>query len=92
MFVPVGDKILVRRSAPQTQTEGDIIIPEKAREVKPHGVVVTIGNQVKEIASGDTVYFGDFAGTNVKLGTEFGYDPDDKFIVIEEKDVLGVLK
>ena len=91
MFVPVGDKLLVRRSAPQKTTAGDIIIPDKAQETKPHGVVLTTGNKVKEINVGDTVYFGDFAGTNVKLGAEFGYDPSDNYIVIEEKDILGVL-
>lgn len=91
---PLGNRVLIKRSKPQA-TKGGILLPESAQEKPKEGIVVEVGpgsldeNGKKEpmnLKAGDRVLFSSYAGTEIKdLGGE------EDFLILEEKDVLGIL-
>ena len=91
---PLRDRILVERIEEQEQRVGGIIIPDTAKEKPQQGRVVAVGRgRVNDkgdvfpldVKEGDTVLFGKYAGSEVKIdGTEY--------LIIREEEVLGVLE
>lgn len=91
---PLQDRILVRRTEEEKTTKGGIIIPDSAKEKPREGEVVAVGKgkirddgtlRKLDVAKGDRVLFGEYAGTEVTLdGTEH--------VIMREDDVLGILK
>jgi chaperonin GroES len=89
---PLQDRIVVKRLEGETQTKGGIIIPDTAKEKPIEGKVVAVGNgkvlkdgkvRPLEVKVGDTILFGKYSGTEVKLdGVEH--------VLIREDDVLAV--
>lgn len=57
-----GAHVLVAPDVDPEQTEGGIIRPEAARETQHRGTVMLVGD-VPDLAPGDRVLFGQFAGT-----------------------------
>lgn len=91
---PLQDRILVKRSEEESKTKGGIIIPTTAQEKPAQGVVVAVGKgkvledgTVRPLAvkKGDTILFGKYSGTEVKIDGE-------EHIIMREEDVLGVLE
>jgi chaperonin GroES len=85
---------LVKRLEEKEQVQGSIIIPDTAKEKPQEAKVLAVGPgritddgklQPLDIKVGDTVVFGKYAGTEVKI------DGDD-LLIIREDDVLGVLE
>jgi chaperonin GroES len=90
---PLHDRILVKRIAEEEKTKGGIIIPDTAKE-KPHqGTVVAVGPGRREdgkvvpldVKAGDTVLFGKYAGTEIKIEGE-------EHLILREEDVLGIVE
>jgi len=91
---PLQDRLLVKRLEEKEQVQGGIIIPDTAKEKPQQAKVLAVGPgrvtedgklQPIEVKAGDTVVFGKYAGTEVKI------DGDD-LLIIREDDVLGVLE
>ena len=91
---PLHDRLLVRRLEEKEQVQGGIIIPDTAKEKPQQATVLAVGPgrvtddgklQPLDIKAGDTVVFGKYAGTEVKI------DGED-LLIIREDDVLGVLE
>jgi chaperonin GroES len=91
---PLQDRLLVKRLEEKEQVQGGIIIPDTAKEKPQEAKVLAVGPgrvtedgkiQPIEVKAGDTVVFGKYAGTEVKI------DGDD-LLIIREDDVLGVLE
>jgi len=85
---------LVKRLEEKEQVQGGIIIPDTAKEKPQQAKVLAVGPgratddgklQPIEVKVGDTVVFGKYSGTEVKV------DGDD-LLIIREDDVLGVLE
>lgn len=87
-FKPLGKRVLVARLEEETKTSSGIIIPDNAKEKPLMGVVKAIGSKVAEecqcIKEGDTVVFGKYKGSEIKLDNE-------EFIVLDLEDVLGII-
>lgn len=91
---PLGNRVLIKRSKPQA-TKGGILLPESAQEKPKEGVVIEVGpgsvdengkREQMQLKAGDRVLFSSYAGTEVKdLGGE------EDYLIVEEKDVLGIL-
>lgn len=90
-FRPLGDRVLVKRLENQEMTEGGIIIPDSAKEKAQTGTVLAVGPGKYDamgkllpmlVRTGDTVYFGKYAGV------EAGKD----LIVVREEEILGVVE
>ena len=90
-ITPLYDRILVKRVEEDEQMVGGIIIPDTAKEKPQQGEVVAVGEgkvldsgdrQAPDVAAGDTVLFGKYAGT------EITYD-DDEYLILREEDILA---
>ena len=91
---PLSDHVLIRRHEVDEQQEGGIIIPDTAKERPQEGEILAVGpgrmmedghRQPIAVAIGNTVLFGKYAGTEIKL------DQED-LLVMRESDLLGVLE
>jgi chaperonin GroES len=89
---PLHDRIIVKRIKEDEKTKGGIIIPDTAKEKPQQAKVVAVGSGKREdgkvipldVKAGDTVLFGKYSGTEIKL------DGDD-VLIIREEDVLGIV-
>jgi len=91
---PLSDRVVVNPSEAETTTAGGIVIPDTADKDKPsRGTILAVGNgkyidgklQPLQVKIGDTVLFGKYAGTTIKL------DGSD-VIVMREEDIMGVVE
>ena len=92
---PLHDRVVVRRADEETTSPGGIVIPDSASKEKPiQGKVIAVGpgktldnGQVYAMAVkvGDTVLFGKYAGTEVKLNHE-------ELTVMREDDIMGIIE
>jgi chaperonin GroES len=88
---PLGSNVWIKCIEQDTRTAGGLYIPDSAKNEAQTGIVMAVGtgnrNDKGEIipmnvAVGDTVFFGKYAGT--KAG--------DSFLVIKEQDILGIVE
>lgn len=90
---PLGDRVLVRRIDADEEVHGGIIIPDTAKEKPMEAEVVAIGDGQRlddgsrapfEVAVGDTVLIGKYAGTEIKFDEE-------NFLILKEDEILGIV-
>ncbi|MDQ1268581.1 MAG: chaperonin GroES, partial [Campylobacterota bacterium] len=79
------ERVLVKRVEEANATSSGIIIPDNAQEKPSRGEVVAVSKEVSEVACGDVVVFGKYSGSEISL--EGG-----KFLVLETKDIFGIVK
>ena len=93
-FRPLHDRVLVRRIDAEEKTAGGIIIPDTAKEKPQQGEVIAVGpgarNEAGQLVAldvqvGDTVLFGKWSGTEVKI------DGED-LLIMKESDIMGVVE
>ena len=93
-FRPLHDRVVVKRVEEDTKSKGGIIIPDTAQEKPMQGEVIAVGPGARnekgdlvalDVKVGDTVLFGKWSGTEVKL------DGDD-LLIMKESDIMGVLE
>ena len=91
---PLGDKIVVKRKDPETQTASGIYLPESAKEKPQEATVIAVGDgrALKDgtraeftVKKGDTVLLSKWGGTEVKVG-------DDELLILPEEDLLGIVE
>ena len=85
---PISDRVVIAPLAAETTTASGIIIPDTAKEKPQKGTVVAVGNGTKDhtmtVKIGDTVLYGKYAGTELKLeGTDY--------LIMREDDILAVI-
>ena len=85
---PLADRVLVEPMAAETKTASGIIIPDNAKEKPKKGKVVAVGSGTKDekmtVSVGDTVLYGKYAGTELKLE---GQD----YLIMRESDILAIV-
>jgi chaperonin GroES len=88
---PLDDRVVVRRLEAEEKTAGGIILPDNAKEKPQRGEVIAVGpgklldsgaRATPDIAAGDTVLFGKYSGTEVKVDGE-------EFLIMRENDILA---
>ncbi len=91
---PLHDRVVVKRVEEERTSPGGIVIPDSAAEKPIRGEVIAVGDGKKldggdvrpvDVRVGDTVLFGKFAGTEVKLG-------DEDLLVMREDDIMAVIE
>jgi len=92
-FRPLHDRVVIEPLESETKTAGGIIIPDTAKEKPSQGKVVATGPgardetgkvQKLDVKKGDTVLYGKWSGTEVKL--------DGKtLLIMRESDIMGVV-
>ena len=93
-FRPLHDRVLARRIDEDEKTAGGIIIPDTAKEKPMQGEVVATGPGARneagvltpiDVAIGDVVLFGKYAGTDVTIDGK-------EYLILKATDILGVLE
>jgi chaperonin GroES len=91
---PLADRVIVRQSDAEEKTASGIVLPDTAKEKPTKGKVVAVGPGKLDdhgkrmelgVREGDTVYYGKYSGTDVEINGE-------KFVILRESDLLGVLE
>jgi chaperonin GroES len=92
-FVPLHDRILVRRVEEDESTRGGIIIPDTAKDKPQEAEILVVGKgKIKEdgkvlpldVKPGDRILLGKYAVTEIVLEGE-------EYLIMREDEVLGVL-
>ena len=92
-FIPLHDRVLVRRIEGDAKTSGGLIIPDTAKEKPQEGELVAVGVGARDedgdriamdVKAGDLILFGKWSGTEIKL------DGED-LMIMKESDILGVM-
>lgn len=85
---PLADRVLVEPAPAETTTASGIIIPDNAKEKPQKGTVVAVGTGKKDepltVKIGDTVLYGKYGGTELKL------DGKD-YLMMRESDILAIV-
>ena len=91
---PLHDRVLIRRMEEETMTAGGIVLPGSAAEKPTQGKVMAIGKgkimgdgEVRQldVKVGDTVLFGQYSGSAVKVDGE-------ELLMMREEDIMGVVE
>jgi chaperonin GroES len=92
-FLPLHDRVLVRRIEGEEKTKGGLIIPDNAKEKPAEGEVIACGPGARKdsgeliemaVKAGDRVLFGKWSGTDVTIDGE-------ELMIMKESDILGII-
>jgi chaperonin GroES len=93
-FRPLHDRVVIRRAEGDLKSKGGIIIPDNAKEKPQEGEVIAVGPGGRDengklipldVKAGDTVLFGKWSGTEVKINGE-------DLLIMKEADLMGVVE
>lgn len=88
---PLGNHVWVELIEKNERTQGGIFIPDSAKEKTQTATVLAVGPGklsvnntliTMHVQVGDTVFFGKFSG--IPAG--------DKFMILKEEDILGIIE
>ena len=91
---PLADRVIVKQSEAEEKTKSGIVLPDTAKEKPTKGKVIAVGPGKLDdkgkpmelsVRTGDTVFYGKYSGTDIEVDGE-------KFVILRESDVLGVLE
>jgi len=90
---PLHDRVVVRRMEEETTSAGGIVLPGSAAEKPTQGEIVAVGNgqvtdngvRALDVKVGDTVMFGQYAGTEIKVDGE-------ALLIMQENDIVAVIE
>jgi len=91
-FRPLHDRVVVKAIEAEEKTKGGIIIPDTAKEKPQQGKIVAVGPGARDesgklnpldVKVGDTVLYGKWSGTEVKIDGE-------TLLIMKEQDIMGI--
>ena len=91
---PLADRVIVKQSEAEEKTKSGILLPDTAKEKPTKGKVVAVGPGKLDdkgkpmelgVRVGDTVYYGKYSGTDVEVDGQ-------KYVILRESDILGILE
>lgn len=86
---PLADRVLIEPAKAEEKSAGGIIIPDSAKEKPLRGKVIAVGKGTKdekmELAEGDMVLYGKYAGTEVEVDHV-------KYMMMRQSDVLAIIE
>ena len=84
----LADRVVIEALEAETKTASGLYIPDSAKEKPQQGTVVAVGKGTKDepmtVKVGDTVLYGKYAGTELKLE---GSD----YLIMRESDIFAIL-
>lgn len=87
-FKPLADRVLIEPAPAEVKTASGIIIPDTAKEKPLRGIVVAVGAGKKDepmtVKVGDTVIFGQYSGTEIKVELT-------NYLIMKEADIYGII-
>ncbi|MDD5009002.1 MAG: co-chaperone GroES [Candidatus Omnitrophota bacterium] len=91
---PLGDKVIVEVLSAEEKTKGGIIIPDTAKEKPQEAKVIAVGSGkvldngktvAPDVKAGDTIIFGKYSGSEVKVDGK-------EYLIIDADDILAIVK
>ena len=91
---PLGDKVVIKRLAPEEKTAGGIVLPDSSRDKPVQGRVLSVGDGrmlpngdrvPHQVSEGDRIVFSQWAGTEVVVDNE-------EVLIMGEDDILAVME
>jgi chaperonin GroES len=91
---PLADRIIVKQTEAEEKTASGIFLPDAAKEKPTRGKVISVGpGRIDDkgkrmelgVRAGDTVYYGKYSGTEIEVDSQ-------KFVILRETDLLGILE
>jgi len=91
---PLNDYVLIKALEAEEKTTGGILLPDTAKEKPMRGKVVAVGpgklldsgeRAPLTVKVGNTVIYGKYAGTEIKLETE-------EHTMMRENEIFGILE
>ena len=91
---PLHDRVVVRRLEEETKSAGGIVLPDSATEKPSQGEVIAVGPGKRlengelgalDVKAGDTIIFGQYGGSTVKLDGE-------ELLILAETEIFGVVE
>ena len=87
-FKPLADRVLIEPMPAEQTTASGLIIPDTAKEKPLRGIVVAVGvgktDEPMTVKVGDSVLFGQYSGTEIKLAVT-------NYLIMREADIYGIL-
>ena len=92
-FIPLHDRVLVRRVEEEEKTAGGIIIPDTAQEKPMQGKILAVGSGARndkgeitplDVKVGDNILFGKWSGPEIMVD-------DEELLIMKESDIMGVI-
>ena len=92
-FRPLHDRVVIEPIEQEEKTPGGIIVPDTAKEKPMQGKVIAVGPgargedgtlQPPDVKKGDTILYGKYSGTEVKID-------DEELMIRRHSDIMGVL-
>ncbi len=91
---PLQDRVIVKQTEAEAKTKSGIYLPDAAQEKPTQGKVIAVGPGKLDdkgkpmdigLKAGEIVWYGKYSGTEVEVEGE-------KFVILRESDILGVLE
>ena len=91
---PLHDRVIVKRMEEERTSPGGIVIPDAATEKPVKGEIIAVGNgrvldngdvRALDVKVGDTVYFGKYSGTEIKVDGE-------ELLIMREDDIIAIVE
>jgi len=91
---PLHDRVVVKRLEEERTSPGGIVIPDSATEKPVKGEVMAVGDgrimddgavRAVGVKVGETVLFGKYSGTEVKLD-------GDELVLMREDEIMAVIE
>jgi chaperonin GroES len=93
-YIPLEDRVLVRRLEGDEKTSGGLIIPDTAKEKPTRGEVIAVGpgaytedgkRRPMDVKPGDRVLFGKWSGNEIKIS-------DEDCVILKASDIIAIIK
>lgn len=90
-FVPLFDRILVERFAPEVKTKGGVLLPEKSQGKVLEATVLAVGPGARNdkgefippsVSIGEKVLLPEYGGTKINFD-------DKEYYIFRDGDILG---
>lgn len=84
---PIGNRVLIKPVKEEEKTAGGIYIPETAKEKKKQGVVVDMGDELKDfpIKKGDVILYAGYSSEELEIDGE-------EYIILDSKDIIAKME
>ncbi len=91
---PLGNRVVVEPIEQEEVTAGGIVLPETAKEKPQKGTILSVGPGDRndkgeripmDVATGDTILFAKYSGTEIKLDGK-------KLLILRESDILAIVQ
>ena len=88
---PIDDRVVLKVLDAEEKTSGGILLPDNAKEKPQRGKVAAVGQgklldsgkrAAPDVKVGDTVLFGKYAGSDVRVGEE-------EYKILRENEILA---